>query len=172
MALALGFALPGTYPATLTDVRDAGGSVLATSATSFTVLSTAATGSGLAGTLIGTPKPVPFGDPIAFNATVNNLGNATSGAEREDLDRRPAAQQVLAEVPATLALARAQSGPFPSAAGHRGGWRDLCGGALGDGGHGDSLLAQDSFVIAPPVTRVAGTLAAIPKQVPQGGTVT
>jgi hypothetical protein len=33
-------------------------------------------------------------------------------------------------------------------------------------------LAQDSFVIAPPVTRVTGTLAATPKQVPQGNPVT
>jgi len=49
-SLPLGFALAGSYAGALS-VRDAGGTVLATSSTSFTVLSSAATGSGLTGHL-------------------------------------------------------------------------------------------------------------------------
>jgi hypothetical protein len=172
-ALPLGFALPGAYAATLS-VRDAGGSVLATSTTSFTVLSSAATGSGLTGTLSGTPKPVPFGDPIAFSATVNNLGNADIPALNVKISIvDPAAQRVLAEVPATLALARAQNAPvsfgWPATAAAGGTYVAVLSATVGTA---TFTLAQDSFVIAPPATRVTGTLAAIPKQVPQGGAVT
>src|SRR5439155_1058495 len=111
-SLPLGFALAGSYAGALS-VRDAGGTVLATSSTSFKVLSSAATGSGLTGTLSATPKPVPFGDPIAFSAAVNNLGNADIPAlQVKIMVVDPAAQQVLAEFPATLAIARAQTAPL------------------------------------------------------------
>jgi len=172
-ALPLGFAAPGTY-ATALSVRDALGAVLATSSTSFTVLSSAATGSGLKGSLNGTPRPVAFGDPISLNAAVNNLGNADIPALQVKITIvDPAAQQVLAEFPATLAIARAQTVPLSF------GWpaRAAVGGTYvavltATAGTATLALAQEAFVIAPPVTRVAGTLGAIPKQVPQGNPVT
>ena len=172
-SLPLGFALAGSYAGALS-VRDAGGAVLATSATSFTVLSSAATGSGLTGTLSATPKPVPFGDPIAFSAAVNNLGNADIPAlQVKIMVVDPAAQRVLAEFPATLAIARAQTAPlsfgWPANAAVGGTYVAVLAATVGTA---TITLAQDSFVIAPPVTRVTGTLAAIPKQVPRGNPVT
>jgi hypothetical protein len=172
-ALPLGFAAPGTYAATLS-LRDALGAVLASSSTSFTVLSSAATGSGLKGSLSGTPKPVPFGDPIALNAAVSNLGNADIAALSVKITVvDPAAQQVLAEFPATLAIARAQTAPlsfgWPARAGVGGTYVAVLTATVGTA---TLALAQEAFVIAPPVTRVAGTLGAIPKQVPQGNPVT
>ncbi|PYR27430.1 MAG: hypothetical protein DMF98_06000, partial [Acidobacteria bacterium] len=94
--LPLAFGASGSYAVTLS-VRNALGAVLASSSTSFTALSSAATGSGLTGSLRGTPKPVPFGDPIAFNAVVNNLGNADIAALSVKITIvDPAAQRVLA----------------------------------------------------------------------------
>ena len=172
-SLPLGFALAGSYAGGLS-VRDAGGTVLASSSTSFTVLSSAATGSGLTGTLSATPKPVPFGDPIAFSAAVNNLGNADIPAlQVKIMVVDPAAQQVLAEFPATLAIARAQTAPlsfgWPASAAVGGTYVAVLTATVGTA---TLTLAQEAFVIAPPVTRVTGTLAALPKQVPQGNPVT
>ncbi len=172
-SLPLGFALAGSYAGALS-VRDAGGTVLATSSTSFTVLSSAATGSGLTGTLSATPKPVPFGDPIALNAAVSNLGNADIPAlQVKIMVVDPAAQQVLTEFPSTLAIARAQTAPFsfgwPANAPVGGTYVAVLTATVGTA---TVTLAQEAFVIAPPVTRVTGTLAALPKQVPQGNPVT
>jgi hypothetical protein len=172
-ALPLAFAAPGNYAAALS-LRDALGPVLASSSTSFTVLSSAATGSGLKGTLSATPKPVPFGDPIALSAAVNNLGNADIAALNVKITIvDPAAQQALAEFPTTLALARAQTAPFsfgwPARAGVDGTYVAVLTATVGTA---TLALAHEAFVIAPPVTRVAGTLGAIPKQVPQGNPVT
>ncbi len=172
-SLPLGFALAGRYAGALS-VRDAGGTVLATSSTSFTVLSSAATGSGLTGTLSATPKPVPFGDPVAFSAAVNNLGNADIPAlQVKIMVVDPAAQQVLAEFPSTLAIARAQTAPlsfgWPASAAVGGTYVAVLTATVGTA---TVTLAQEAFVIAPPVTRVTGTLAALPKQVPQGNPVT
>jgi hypothetical protein len=172
-ALPLGFAAPGSYTASLS-LRNALGAVLAISTTSFTVLSSAATGSGLTGTLSGTPKPVPFGDPISLDAAVSNLGNAdipTLNVKISIVD--PAVQQVLTEFPATLVVARTQTAPLSF------GWpaRAAVGGTYvavltATVGTATLTLAQENFTVAPPVTRVTGTLAAIPKQVPQGNPVT
>jgi hypothetical protein len=170
--LPLGFAAPGTYTANLS-VRDAGGTVLATSNTSFSVLSSAAAGAGLTGTLAASPKPVPFGDPVAFNATVSNLGNADIAALPLTLAVvDPAAGQVLAQFPATLDVARSLSAPLSFA------WpaTGVVGGTYvavlsATVGATTLTLARDTFTIAPPVTRVAGTLAAAPKQVTQGASV-
>jgi hypothetical protein len=171
-AVPLGFAAAGSYAASLS-VRDALGAVLASSSTSFTVGSSAVSGSGLTGALSATPKPVPFGDPIAFTAAVNNLGNADIPAlEVKITVVDPAAQLVLAEFPATLALARGQTVPlsfgWPAGAAVGGTYVAVLTATLGTA---TLTLAQEAFTIAPPVTRVAGTLAAIPKQVPQGEAV-
>ncbi len=167
--LPLAFGASGSYAVTLS-VRNALGAVLASSSTGFTVFSSAATGSGLTGSLSGTPKPVPFGDPIAFNAVVNNLGNADIAALNVKITIvDPAEQQVLAEFPATLALARQHTAPlsfgWPASAGVGGTYVAVLTVTVGTA---TLTLAQEAFVIAPPATRVTGTLAAIPKQVPQG----
>lgn len=171
-ALPLAFAAPGVYAASL-NVLDTSGAVLATSTTSFAVLSSAASGSGLTGSLSGTPKPVPYGDPIVFSAVLNNLGNAdlaTLGATITIVD--PAAQQILAQFPATLALLRGQSAPLSAT------W--AANATVGTTyvavlsatvGAVTITLAQEVFMVAPPATRMTGTLAAIPKQVPQGDPV-
>ena len=172
-ALPLGFAQAGDYAASLS-VRDAGGTVLASAAATFAVLSSAATGSGLTGTLTATPRPVPFGDPIAFSAVVNNLGNAdllALPAKIAIVD--PVGQQPIAEFPATLDLPRLQSAPLSGVwtANARVGttYVAVLSAVVGPG---TITLAQVAFTIAPPATRVTGTLAAIPKQVPRGDPVT
>src|SRR5438552_2256628 len=172
-AIPLGFTTSGSYGATLS-VRDAGGAALASSSTSFTVQSSAASGSGLTGSLSGTPKPVPFGDPIAFSAAVSNEGNADLAGLAVKLSIvDPAAQQVLAEFPATLAIGRGQNAPlsftWPANAAVGTTYVAALSATIGAA---TLTLAQDSFTLAPPVTRVTGTLAAIPKQVPQGDPVT
>ena len=168
-ALALGFASAGSYNVSLS-VSDALGALLASSSTNFTVRSSAVSGSGLTGSLSATPKPVPFGDSIAFSAAVNNLGNADIPALAVKLTIvDPAAERMLAEFPATLALARAQAAPFsfawPANAAVGGTYVALLTATTATA---TLTLAQDAFTIAPPVTRVTGTLTAAPKQVPQG----
>jgi hypothetical protein len=171
-ALPLGFASPGTYNVAL-NLRDALGALLASSSTSFTVASSAVGGSGLTGSVSATPKPVPFGDPIAFNAAVTNRGNADIPALAVKLTIvDPVTASVLAEFPATVALAQAQSAPlsfaWPANAAVGGTYVAVLSATTGTA---TVTLAQDAFTIAPPVTRVAGTLTAAPKQVSQGASV-
>src|SRR5882672_6456332 len=171
-ALPLGFASAGTYSVSL-KLNDALGAQLASSSTSFTVGSSAVSGSGLTGSVSATPKPVPFGDPIAFSAAVNNLGNADIPALAVKLTIvDPAAASVLAEFPATLALARTQTAPlsfaWPANAAVGGTYVAVLTAMVGTA---TLTLAQEAFTIAPPVTRVAGTLTAAPKLVQQGVSV-
>jgi hypothetical protein len=171
-ALPLAFAAAGTYSAQLS-VRDAGGAVLASASTTFTVQSSASTGSGLTGTLSGTPNPVPYGDPIAFSAALRNLGNAdlfALGAKIAVVD--PSVPQVLAEFPATVDVLRQGTAPLAAS------WAAFApvGGTYvavlsATVGTATLTLAQYPFTIAPPVVRVTGTLAAVPKEVPQGDPV-
>jgi hypothetical protein len=171
-ALPLGFASAGTYNVSL-NLSDALGALLASNSTSFTVGSSAASGAGLTGSLSGTPKPIPYGDPIVFSATLNNLGNAdlaALGATITIVD--PVAQHVLAQFPATLALARGQSAPVSASWAANATVGTIYVAVLSATvGAATVTLAQDAFMVAPPVTRVTGTLAAIPKQVPQGDPV-
>jgi len=167
-AVPLEFAAAGNYGISLS-VRDELGTVLASSTTSFAVGSSAVSGSGLTGTVNATPKPVPFGDPITFNAAVTNLGNAdiaALGARITIVD--PAAERVLAEFPVTRTVARGQSAalsfPWPANATVGAAYVAVLTATVGTA---TLTLAQDAFTIAPPVTRVTGTLAAIPRQVPQ-----
>ncbi len=168
-ALPLGFASAGSYNVSL-NLSNALGALLASSRTSFTVGSSAVSGSGLTGSVIATPKPVPFGDPIAVSAAVSNLGNADIPALAVKLTIvDPAAAQVLAEFPVTLALARQQTAPlsfaWPANAAVGGTYVAVLAATTGTA---TLTLAQETFTIAPPVTRVTGTLTADPKQVPQG----
>ncbi len=171
-AVPLRFASAGNYGGSLS-VRDEVGTVLASSTTSFAVGSSAVSGSGLTGTVNATPKPVPFGDAITLNAAVNNLGNAdiaALGAKITIVD--PAAERVLAEFPVTLTVTRGQSAPlsftWPANATVGATYVAVLTATVGTA---TLILAQDAFTVAPPVTRVTGTLAAIPKQVPQGNPV-
>jgi hypothetical protein len=154
-------------------VRDELGTVLASSTTSFTVGSSAVSGRGLTGTVNATPKPVPFGDPVTFNAAVNNLGNVDIGALGAKITIvDPAAEQVLADFPVTLTVARGESAPlsftWPANATVGATYVAVLTATVGTA---TLALAQEAFTVAPPVTRVTGTLAAIPKQVPQGDPV-
>lgn len=71
----LAFGPGGVYRAVLS-VRDASGAELAQAETAFTVQSTAATGSGLKGTVASTPKETIPGGIVTVNLAVSNLGNA------------------------------------------------------------------------------------------------
>src|SRR5260221_7243879 len=168
-ALPLGFASSGSYNVSL-NLRHALGALLASSGTSFTVASSAVGGSGLTGSVSATPKPVPLGDPIAFSAAVNNLGNADFPALAVKLTIvDPAAAQVLAEFPTTLALARTQTAPLSFAwPAHTAVGRNYVAVPSATVGTATLTLAQDAFTIAPPVTRVTAALTAAPTLVPQG----
>ena len=171
-SLALGFTDPGSYAVSLI-VRDAGGAVLASSTTIFTVLSSTTSGSGLTGTLSGSPKPIPYGDPIVFSARINNLGNANiAGLSTKITIVDPAAQQVLAELPVSLAVVRGQSVPlsftWPANATVGATYVAVLTVTIGTA---MLSLAQEPFTIVPAVTRVTGTLAAVPKQARQGESV-
>jgi hypothetical protein len=154
-------------------VRDTGGAVLASASTTFIVQSSSATGSGLTGTLSGTPNPVPYGDPIAFSAALRNLGNAdlfALGAKIAVVD--PSVPQVLAEFPAAVDVPRQGTTPLAAS------WAAFApvGGTYvavlsATVGTATLTLAQYPFTIAPPVVRVTGTLTAVPKEVPQGDPV-
>ena len=171
-AVPLGFVSAGNYGVSLS-VRDELGTILASSTTSFTVGSSAVSGSGLTGTVSAAPKLVPFGDPITFNAAVNNQGNAdiaAFGARITVVD--PVAERVLAEFPVTLTVTRGQSTPlsftWPANATVGATYMAVLTVTVGTA---TLTLAQDAFTVAPPMARVTGTLAAIPKQVPQGDPV-
>ncbi len=170
-ALPLGFASAGTYNVSL-NLSDALGTLLASSSTSFTVGSSAVSGSGLTGTVNAMPKPVPFRDPITFNAAVNNLGNADIAALGAKITIVDPAERVLAEFPVTLTVTRGQSAAlsftWPANATVGATYVAVLTATVGTA---TLTLAQDAFTVAPPLTRVTGTLAAIPKQVRQGDAV-
>lgn len=69
-----GTSAPGPYAARVA-VRDATGVQLALASASFTILSTATTGTGVRGT-IGAPASFSEGSPISFAVQVTNGGNA------------------------------------------------------------------------------------------------
>jgi hypothetical protein len=73
--IALGRAALGVYQTRLI-VTDTDGIVLAQAQAAFTVLSTAATGAGLAGSLAASPDAVPEGEPMTLALNVVNQGNA------------------------------------------------------------------------------------------------
>jgi len=73
--LPLAMAPAGEYAVSLV-VTDGQGQELTRSATRFTVLSTADTGSGLTGVLTATPGSATIGDPVNLQLGVDNLGNA------------------------------------------------------------------------------------------------
>lgn len=75
----LAMASAGAYRAVLS-VRDAAGAELARSETAFTVASSAATGSGLKGSVTATPGQIPQGDQMILSFAVENLGNADLAA--------------------------------------------------------------------------------------------
>jgi len=169
---ALALAPAGDYRVTLS-VRDAGGAALGTATTSFVVQSSAATGSGLTGTLSASPKPIPFGDPITFTASVNNLGSADIpdiAASVTVVD--PVAQQALANFPVSLTLAQHQSATlsfrWPARATVGGTYPVVLSAVVG----GRTLtLAQDTFSVVPAVVRLTGAVTVAPKEVVAGDAV-
>ena len=87
-------------------LRDASGIELASNSATFAVQSTAATGSGLTGTLVAAPRQVPLGDAAVLSLTARNQGNgALLGLPLTLRIVEPQAERVLAEFPETVDLA-------------------------------------------------------------------
>ena len=100
----LGNAPAGSYRAVLR-VQDATGLTVATAETTFTVQSSAVTGSGLKGLVAVQPKQVPQGDIALLSQSVENLGNAALNSLPVTLSVvDPVTQQVVAQWPQTLNL--------------------------------------------------------------------
>lgn len=98
----------GSYRAVLIVVNSAG-SIVATAETSFSVQSTADTGSGLKGSIVAEPKLVPQGDAALLSETVQNAGNAALNGLSLTLSVvDPANEQVLVEWPQTVNLEQGQ----------------------------------------------------------------
>jgi hypothetical protein len=158
----LAFAPAGAYSAVLV-VTTADGTVLAQSNATFTVSSTADSGSGLTGTIAASPKEVPLGDAVAISFGATNAGNnALADLPLKVSIVDPQAQTVVAEFPYLQSLI---AGTSYSAATS---WQST--GTIGNTyvavltatiGGKTLTLAQDSFLlIAPPVKLdLAHTLA-------------
>lgn len=105
-SLSLSAAPAGQYSAGL--VVSSGSTVVSQASGAFTVASTAATGSGLKGSISASTAQVPVGNVVSFPFSVNNLGNA-------DLTDLPltvsiteaATQKVIASFPYKTTLAMA-----------------------------------------------------------------
>ena len=152
-AVPIAFAPAGVYSGTVV-LRDASGIELASNSATFAVQSTAATGSGLTGTLVAAPRQVPLGDAAVLSLTARNQGNgALLGLPLTLRIVEPQAERVLAEFPETVDLAagasrfaaRSFAPPGPIGTTYVGVLSALVGTTT-------LTLAQDSFtVIAPPV---------------------
>jgi Carboxypeptidase regulatory-like domain/F5/8 type C domain/CARDB len=151
--LPLAMAPAGAYQARL-DVMDAAGMILVSDSRVFTVESSAATASGLSGTIQASPREAPQGEPLLFNFEVFNQGNsALSGLPLTVSIVDPAAQQIVASFPYSTSLA---IGSSYAAAGQ---W--LAVGPVGTtylailsttvGGKSITLAFEDFKVIAPPI---------------------
>lgn len=151
----LASASPGQYGATL-KISASDGTLLAQSATGFTVASSANTGIGLNGSITASPAQVPQGDSVSFAYGTTNQGNSSLA----DLPIKvsivnPLAQQVLAEFPVThtLAIGGVYNGDVN--------W--ITNGAVGDtyvalltAGIADKTLtlAQANFTLLPPPVKL------------------
>jgi hypothetical protein len=151
---------PGAYTVSLT-VQDPGGSRLAYSTTTFTVRSSADTGSGLKGAISVSPERVPQGDALSVVASFENTGNAPFvdlPVTISIID--PAGQGVIAAFADTLSLARGERfvwGAEWKAAGPVGATYVAVLSATLNGRA--MTLAQDSFNIVEPSIRLQSSLA-------------
>lgn len=163
--LPLAMAPAGTYQARL-EVSDSSGATVAADSRIFTVESSAATGSGLLGSIQTTPAEVPQGELLLFDFEITNRGNsALSGLSLTVSIVDPAVQQVLASFPYAVNL---DLGAQFSASGQ---WTSS--GTPGRtylavltamvGGKSLTLALDDFRVIAPPVRF---TLGAAPRHDP------
>ena len=108
-SLPLAFAPPGDYRATLS-VRGSAGDELAAASAAFQVLSSAATGSGLTGTVSAAPKTVPLGETATLALTATNQGNAAmAGVPLTLRIVDPATAQIVAQYVFAADLAVGQS---------------------------------------------------------------
>lgn len=146
----------GTYTVKQT-VMDVMGQTLDTRQTTFEILSSAATGTGLTGTLDATPESIQVGDLATITYTARNQGNTTlAGLPLTITLLDPVAQQVLAEFSQTADLAingvYAGSQTWPTA-GRDG---DVLVAVLTATVAGRTLtLAQDNFVLVKPPIELA-----------------
>lgn len=109
----LSAAAAGKYRVTLS-VQSIAGVQVATSETTFDVLSSALTGSGLKGQITALPKIVPQTDPVILDGSISNLGNADITALPVTVSIvNPATQQVMTQWTYTANVVRGQ--PFQTA---------------------------------------------------------
>jgi hypothetical protein len=173
--LPLAFAAPGAYTATLS-VQTAAGVELAAAATSFSVESTASSGSGLTGSLVATPKTVNLGETVSLAGTLSNLGNAAlAGVPIVVRVIDPETETVVAEFSRSLDLAQGATLTLSES------W--VSQGRVGATyvativatfGTTSRVLGQDTIILAepPPVLLITGSLQVEPADVPQGDTTT
>jgi hypothetical protein len=148
-------AVPGRYTVNL-NVSANAGMPISQATTTFTVASSADTGSGLTGSITASPKQVPQGNPVALAYSVSNLGNSTiANLPLKVRIVDPAAQKVMVEFPASQTLAIGtpyQAGVSWTTSGVVG---TTYVAVLTATVNGKTLtLAQDSFVLTAPPTKL------------------
>lgn len=158
-SLALGSAAPGNYTARL-QIKDTGGTVLASDVKAFGVRSSAVSAAGLTGSLDAAPKPVAQGDAVSLSFVVHNQGNDVLA----DVPLRvrivdPQADKLLAELPATTGALN-QDGSFASSAN----WvanapagSTLVAVLTAEVGGRAVVLAQDNITIVAPADRLSAS---------------
>jgi hypothetical protein len=167
--------VPGNYLVVLNATVN--GKTLALAQDSFTVLSTATTGVGLAGTIAAAPKQANVGDAMSFTGAVNNQGNVDLNGLPVSLTVRNAGTQAVVQSwTSTPTIAKGASSSVAQS------W--TVSGAVAPGNYlvvlaatvngATKTLAQDTFtVLSTAVTGagLTGTIAASPKQAYAGDTV-
>lgn len=94
---------PGVYQASAS-VKNAGGAVLASADTSFTIQSTADTGAGLNGHIdVSNPQVVRW-NPVDFNVSLANNGNSTADFTAKVIIADPESGQILKEIERPVSL--------------------------------------------------------------------
>lgn len=163
---------PGVYTA-LMQLRDVNGTIVHTRSTNFAVKASSATGFGLSGSLAATPTEVPIGSDARFDYTLQNRGN--SGYAALPLTLRvlnPATSALLAEIPLTSDLAAGATKTGSQTWLASGNVGDVLIAALSARVEGrDVLIGQATFTLLPSQVKLTGTLAATPKTVPAGSSV-
>jgi hypothetical protein len=143
---------PGTYTVTQR-VMGVNGLVLDTRTATFTVQSTADTGSGLRGSLTATPTAVQPGDPVTLAVTVGNLGNA-------DLAGLPLIVRLVDPASGTLVQSWQETTDLPQLSRYDGSHVYVSGSLVGGAtyvavlsaqiGGAERVLAQASFKVTEP----------------------
>lgn len=160
--------LPGIYSA-ISQLLDDRGEVVDTRNAKFSVLSTAATGFGLTGTLAVTPKQVRPGETLSLSGVVKNRGNATA----TDVPLTiylidPDLGVVVKSFNQTSTIAQAATVPFDASWTVQGTpnktYLAILAATIGSGPEATNLtLAQDTFQILPQIAASIRATAGTPQ---------